>query len=160
MRLLRYLRWLTVVGALILTVSTLLQWVTVTDPTSGQVTTTARPVALPMVGIALLLLAYVPADERWHRSIAIAQVLFGGVTGIIVLWLLLAAVIKHLNEGTAQLGPGPPVAFLGASIYVMGAFTFLQASVSEGVVKARYRLVGVVKAVQDKNVNLDDRNQF
>jgi hypothetical protein len=112
-----------------LLLSSILRWGVVRAP--DFVSGTPPPLAVPILGIALVLLAVLPTTGRWRGILALG--LLGAVASISV---SLVAMVLTLRDAAQipemRLGPGPFAALFGAMVFIAGTLLVLQYETQAG----------------------------
>ena len=119
----KVIRRLPLVGAVMLLISSVLRWGVVEAP--DLVTGTPPPLAVPILGVALVLLAMLPTSGGWRGILALG--LLGAVASISVSLVAMALTLRDAAEIIEmRLGIGPFVALLGAMVFIGGTLLILQ----------------------------------
>lgn len=142
MFMLKIIRRLTVIGAIVVMLSYMLKWVEVQTP--GAITS-IRPISILILGVTLLILSFFPTKGQW-RSASKVMLVAGSLAALVVtLWAMTEAILQKSLLPYNQLGPGPVVALIGMVMFVIGSLGHLQKTTEDEVQyeEPSYRVVGL-----------------
>lgn len=158
MQVIRAVRYLTVVGASVVVLSFPLRWAVVPSPTGTPSGT--NPPAILFLGLALLILALVPATTQLARVLPVILVGSSVVAVFVILWTSVETVLQVVRLQEASLGPGPVLAVIGAALFIIGSIAFIQVIAAEEAEIRTYRVTGIQDSTsRSSDVPSDQRTQ-
>ncbi len=143
MFMLKIIRRLTVVGAIIVVLSYMLKWVEVQTALAA---TSIRPISILILGITLLILSFFPTKGQWRGASKVMLVAGSLAALVVTLWALTEAILQNSLLPYNQLGPGPVIAVIGTVMFIIGSVGHLQKTTGEGMEnhgEPSYRVVGL-----------------
>lgn len=141
MNLAKLVRYLTVVGALLITLSFLMEWIVVVDGSY----LVERPLGVFIIGLALLAESIIPVSEKARKVMPALLVFSGVVAFFVVLWAALYTALRMVSGPVVALGPGPLIALAGLALFVVGVVGSIQVIThdSQGSDDINYRIIGL-----------------
>jgi hypothetical protein len=117
-----------VVGAILMLLSFMLRWVVGEAP--GDSTRTG-PLAVMILGVALLLLSLFPDNKRLRNVLIVVTLLASIAALVVTLWSLMQTAYQVARWPDVRLGVGPVVALAGSMLFIMGSVAFIQRIATE-----------------------------
>lgn len=117
-----------VIGAILMLLSFMLRWVVGEAPGSSIRT---GPLAVMILGVALLLLSVFPATKRMRNVLAVLTLVASMAALVVTLWTLMQTAYQVARWSDVRLGVGPVVALVGSMLFIMGSVAFIQGIATE-----------------------------